>query len=1401
MAPVKYIFVNSQKEKAIELKEKLDAFKDKFDRDLLMEIQIVQTKATEKKELENLVRALGENRLPLGKPCMEGTRTAILQEIEDNIKNVNGPNMIWIGGYPGVGKSALAASIANRLEDQKQQVISFRFDRTKKTITTKALWCAVACDLARLYSSLRPHLARGIQGHSSSDIDRLFKSLIEEPLSLLDDDVTRKELPVIVIDALDECGGLRHDASEMDDFEGLMRTLQRWVQVDHLKKFKLVITSRPEDFITLPDPISIHEIPSGHRVKPDDSISNDIRIFLKSRLDDMKMEPAWIAKALDFLVRGAAGIFIWATTVANFLKRDPERRFAMLEKDDRTELDGLHSLYSTIIKASFGPDLREEETRVVVSVIGAMVFSKEPLDDNALIMLPEVKILGSDVNNLGLIRKGLMSVIDPGPILRFHHRSFEDFLLSLSFRQQHPELVDIQDRVYHEHQLTVLCLKTLVSPKLHFNMCSLESSIIKNIQVTAKTIIPPLVSYSCQYWADHLVNTTSDKTLMEAVKFVMDEKLLFWLEAMSLLGKTYEATLILRMALGWKVCLQFIFRNKSLMLAVQTLNPDHELTLFVRDALRFISAFIVPISQSAPHIYVSSLSFAPKQSLVAKKFCSRFPNTIVVTEGRPSQWPMVIFTAEHHKNSAYHVVFSPDESVFAIFAFKPDYITNDTTNDTTNDAFKTTIRICDSDTGHCISVLFELPYLGIIDSVCLSPDGKHILLKSRFYAAILDTVTGKEKFRIKGWDVVLIRHSKRIASTHWINEDGKVIQRIAWGDSEDEGGDPTGIVVKLQDASSGALISDRLFEVNDVAHTLFSPDGHFLAITRRFENVIELWNLEDEKDSPRFLYPSGNSLKLLCFSPNSDSLMAASRGNIYVWRLDTQEEAFFNHDFYYDPHVVHSPLTNYVFIARCYTVEIWDVSMTGSKLIWKTNPPTTSLISSTCPSRDGHRLLVGCSDGSVRMWELDLENLTMNQADTIDTQADTDMPQVAAFSPSGKIVATRSELSHIKFLDTDSGEVVARTDFDDEVEIAFSPDEDEVAFLSYSLITICNTVHRKNSISFDPWPRTFVPIRKVAFQTCNDLVICGLDLFSVSLQVWRRQDPARFECTYSSDWKPEPFSYPCLAPDGLTVLIVSRCSTTCYLWDHDAVEFHSVDFDDQVHIRRDTLPVYSPDGKLFACFSRNDSHVRVWDTRTGRLVFKFPTSEVDAMALSPTRTGHSRGDGLIALWSKSKNTIYLHDVSTGYLYAKILGRGSANMAFIQDGKKLAQYSSDFGLRTLDVPDEHWHSIHGYEPILKDMTDGWVVGRDNEPLFWVPVEHRVNLDMPSPRVVLGIPEEMATWVDISNSRLCGKWTECIDKEWVREVEQKEKEVRNLLEKYVLSSAQVLEDVQMDRWTGT
>jgi len=510
--------------------------------------------------------------------------------------------------------------------------------------------------------------------------------------------------------------------------------------------------------------------------------------------------------------------------------------------------------------------------------------------------------------------------------------------------------------------------------------------------------------------------------------------------------------------------------------------------------------------------------------------------------------------------------------------------------------------------------------------------------------------------------------------------------------------------------------------------------------------------------------------------------------------------ASFDHDFNYVTHVVHSPLTNYLFISKGRTVKIWDISMTGSKPIWETNPPTTSDIYSICPSRDGRRLLVGCWDGSVRMWELDLENLAMNQADTMDTQADVDMPEFIAFSHSGNMVAMRSGQSHIEFLDTTSGEVVSRTDIDDVMSIAFSPDEDQVAFLSRSRITICDTVHPSNRVSFNPWPSTDVQFWEVAFQTCNDLVICTV-LFDVSalVQVWHRQDPAGFECTYSLDFKVEEDSNLLLAPDGLTVVIApEHSSAECYSWNHDTAQFHPIDFvDNPVHI---FAPKYSSDGRLFACWSHDDSHVRVWDTRTGRLVSKFPTSWMDAMALSPTLIEHSPSDRLIALWFEDENIIHLLNVYTGHMYAKILGPGSADMVFIRDGTKLAHYSSDFGLIIWDIADladEHWNSTHGYELMTCDMTDGWVVARDNEPLFWVPVEHRESLCVLLPGVVLGMPGKKETVVDLSTSRLGRKWTECIDNEWLREVERKGKEIENVLEKYVLSSAQVFGDVEMDR----
>ena len=59
--------------------------------------------------------------------------------------------------------------------------------------------------------------------------------------------------------------------------------------------------------------------------------------------------------------------------------------------------------------------------------------------------------------------------------------------------------------------------------------------------------------------------------------------------------------------------------------------------------------------------------------------------------------------------------------------------------------------------------------------------------------------------------------------------------------------------------------------------------------------------------------------------------------------------------------------------------------MTSSHMIFETKLPITSWITSICPSCDGHRILMGSGDGTVRMWNV---NLARNQAITMDTQDD-----------------------------------------------------------------------------------------------------------------------------------------------------------------------------------------------------------------------------------------------------------------------------------------------------------------------------------------------------------------------------------------------------------------------------
>src|ERR1700733_10751325 len=87
---------------------------------------------------------------------------------------------------------------------------------------------------------------------------------------------------------------------------------------------------------------------------------------------------------------------------------------------------------------------------------------------------------------------------------------------------------------------------------------------------------------------------------------------------------------------------------------------DAKLSDIIRDGSRFIINFFTPISESTPHIYLSALPFAPRDSIIAMHYQSQFPNTLSIHSGQDHPWRAGINVLRGHKNAILSVAFSAD---------------------------------------------------------------------------------------------------------------------------------------------------------------------------------------------------------------------------------------------------------------------------------------------------------------------------------------------------------------------------------------------------------------------------------------------------------------------------------------------------------------------------------------------------------------------------------------------------------------------------------------------------------------------------------------------------------------------------------------------------------------------
>ena len=476
---------------------------------------------------------------------MPGTCVNVLSDIQLWVCDLNRPNILWLSGSPGSGKTTIASTVVADFESFSGQ---FFFHRDQAEFCDPDnLWRHLALDLALGNNALEKSIAKSLERQKANirglDISMQFEHLIVKPVQEVFQDTATPLL--IVIDALDEC----------KQYEKLLPSLKSWSWLLP-KCLKLLITSRRHlDIQRKLDPVSQHiDLHAGNSVS--DQTSKDLELYFTMRFSDMNrlhtpLHLNWPGPdKISFLVRKAAGLYIWAKSAMDFILHkggDTEERLNVICSDSGEGIDAIDILYQHIIFVAF-QGLREAEKTSLTSVLGAIVIAKNPLR-------------ASDVEQLLGVQGALSIVSQLSPVLllsgtgHLHicHQSFTDFLLD----QKRSKDFWVDSR---KHSLCFAgsCMKYM-SAKLKFNYFDLKTSHILNKDIPnlmdhIENVKSTALDHASHFWAIYLQQYPDEilqgEIMVQMETFLMNH-LLHWLEIMSLMGAINHAAHLLLLTKNW----------------------------------------------------------------------------------------------------------------------------------------------------------------------------------------------------------------------------------------------------------------------------------------------------------------------------------------------------------------------------------------------------------------------------------------------------------------------------------------------------------------------------------------------------------------------------------------------------------------------------------------------------------------------------------------------------------------------------------------------------------------------------------------------------------------------------------------------------------------------------------
>ena len=210
----------------------------------------------------------------------------------------------------------------------------------------------------------------------------------------------------------------------------------------------------------------------------------------------------------------------------------------------------LDSLYGSILQEAFGDDYPEDVPKTR-SILGAVTLAVNPLSLSTITTLLGFSIK-SVSHQLLSIHSLLILQEDINHPVRPFHKSFPDFIVDPTRCINQKFLVSPPN---HHSELLIGCLE-LMNQKLEKNICKLPDGVandeVDDLQERVKLYIDHTLQYASESWHKHLVDlhtvpAHTSKIISTLHKF-LEEKFLFWLEVLSVLGTVREAVYALEVA-------------------------------------------------------------------------------------------------------------------------------------------------------------------------------------------------------------------------------------------------------------------------------------------------------------------------------------------------------------------------------------------------------------------------------------------------------------------------------------------------------------------------------------------------------------------------------------------------------------------------------------------------------------------------------------------------------------------------------------------------------------------------------------------------------------------------------------------------------------------------------------